>query len=331
MGDFNSIRFKIRVKPEFIALANEMIFEHSIPESSDELLRDFSAAHEEAHILLNGTGLKFVPNEWEEAESFETRSLLNRSQPVWGGQFSVSLRSEPILVPFVDEILSEISEEFIHMEIYHEQSETSDCYSLVDGKAVVTQRKTFKDGNFVGYLKIKSLPEPLKELTLFGRDSTIPAKEIRGPLKDNSGIITVTSVEEMQGPKFDKLHSIALTIGKRYLFLGQAFAYSTYYDIKTKEVVRYTYPILKSAPYEVLAYLAFEGKLDKRELAYPALPEDMDGEINSWDYRELFKQLNGQELHMNFSQYYGKGEKGRSPTKEQEEYILETYGFSFKK
>lgn len=152
MGMYTGLRCKVIIKPkyrdELHLLHNE--FEYEWDKSNFEFLKDFHK-FDRSHMIPYGA-LSYMPDDWEDAPLKEDGSNdwfnatatdgfernFNSETGLW--TFQCSLKNGSTIRFFIENVLSELSEEVIHIEYYYEEWARSVFYDMIDGKIVQSNR-----------------------------------------------------------------------------------------------------------------------------------------------------------------------------------------------
>lgn len=90
MADYRSVRFKVKVKPEYITEINNLIFGYDyLDRSPIKLFSEFGQLQRADNIF--GTQTSYAPKEWDEDLTFFTSDSIGENG-LWCSKFSIVTR-----------------------------------------------------------------------------------------------------------------------------------------------------------------------------------------------------------------------------------------------
>lgn len=149
LGMYTGLRAKVIIKPEYrdefaYISSGEVRYEWS--NSRIDFLKEYGAYSRATFIPCGG--LAYMPDSWETPDERATDGFqrhFNKESGAWN--FQCSLKNyEDTIEYFIENVLSKVVEQVIHLETYYEECIYSTLYELVDDKIIEKAEKGIKYG-----------------------------------------------------------------------------------------------------------------------------------------------------------------------------------------
>lgn len=145
MGTYTNLRFKGKLKNEFIEGFEDIAFDGEWEAHNDLIFKKFGEL-DRSFCIPSGTS-SYFPNEWIDKEGVPTndfKTSYSEETGCWGFQCSLKNYKNTIQEFFL--ILPYFVEEVHHLEYYYEEDDFSQEYGLINGeiKLINNQFKKYK-------------------------------------------------------------------------------------------------------------------------------------------------------------------------------------------